>query len=63
MSLKNGDECDRFHGMPTKGENDRQVASWNGRVRARAGERSRERERERERKGECGVHRVDCMGF
>ena len=38
VSLKNGDECDSFHGMATIKESDRHVASWYGHVWARAGE-------------------------
>ena len=41
VSLKNGDECDSFHGIAAIREIDRQVASLKERVRARAGERVR----------------------
>ena len=41
------ESCDSFHGIATVGRSDRQVASWNGRVRTRAGERERARERVR----------------
>ena len=37
VSLKNGDECDNFHGIATVRESGRQVASLKERVRARAG--------------------------
>ena len=40
--LKNGDECDSFHGIAAIREIDRQVASLKERVRTRAGERERE---------------------
>ena len=45
VSLKNGDECDSFHGIAAIREIDRQVASLSERVRTRAGERERESER------------------
>ena len=32
VSLKNGNECDSFHGMATIEGSDRQVASWCGHV-------------------------------
>ena len=44
VSLKNGDECDSFHGIAAIREMDRLVASLKERVRARAGEREREGE-------------------
>ena len=42
VSLKNGDECDSFHGIATIREIDRQVASLKERVRTSESERERE---------------------